>query len=195
MNGGITAFAIGMLGLAAAAAMVAPPAPGAGQADNGMVQVLAPAEPANIATPEARPPKPPPFVGGMISNSKAPEVVMVRTHKPPPPIVAIPRIPGPADMMVATGHDGEVRTIRSFPSNEACEEALVSVRRTISNAFCISTTPPPPPPEHGFLAEVETATNELVALETYPSMAACERALTARAHRPGRQPVCTPKLH
>jgi hypothetical protein len=194
MNGGMTAFAIGVLGLAATAAMVAPPAPGAEEADNGAQQVAAPAGAPNIAIRDSRPPKRASSVGGMVSNSVSSPPMAVRMHMPPPPVVAIPRIPGPADMMVEHG-DRELRTIRSFPSNEACDEALASVRRTISNAFCVSTTPPPPPPEHGYLVEVETATNEWVGLETYPSMAACERALAARPTRPGRQAVCTPSLH
>lgn len=114
---------------------------------------------------------------------------------PAPPIVAIPRIPGPVDMMVAAGTEGELKTIRSFASNEACDEALATARRTVSNAFCVSTTPPPPPPEYGFLVEVDTAKNEIVDLKTYPSLAECERMLAVRPVRLGHQAACTPKLH
>ena len=97
-------------------------------------------------------------------------------------------------MMVADD-DRELRTIASYPSNEACDEALATVRRTLSHAFCVSTTPPPPPPEHGFLFEVRLEDNEMVALETYPSMADCQRALAARAPKPGHQAGCSPKFH
>ena len=195
MNGGIMAFAIGVLGLAATAAMVAPPATIADEAENGAGQAPAPADQSNIVTREARRRKPAPSVGVMVSHSSSPGPISVGIAMPPPPIVAIPRIPGPADMMVATGHGGEVRTIRSFRSNEACDEALAKVRRTISNAFCVSTTPPPPPPEHGFLIEVDTAIDDVVGLTTYPSMHACEEARSARPSRPDRQFVCTSKLH
>lgn len=193
MNSGLTIFALGIVGLAATAAMVAPddrhassttaeaaPAPSAGP--NITVQKLKP------------PPRPAPQPGGMVSHSISQPAVTVRMSQPQPPIVAIPRIPGPADMMVEHG-DRELRRIRSYTSNEACDEALATVRRTISNAFCVSTTPPPPPPEHGYLVEVDTLSNEVVGLQTYPSMAACQSALAARPATNSRQGFCTPRLH
>ena len=178
-------FAVGVVALAAAAATMVPPGPGASA--NEATQP----PPAREAKP--RPPAPQP--GMMVSHSSSPGPVTVRMSMPPPPIVAIPRIPGPADMMVPTGKDGEVRTFRSFSSNEACDEALAVTRRTISNVFCVSTSPPPPPPEHGYLIEVDRAQNDIVDLQTHPSMAACKAALASRRLQPGRQAICTPKLH
>ena len=180
-------FAFGVAGIAAAAAMVAP-APDAPPAEKP--------DASPITTKEARPVRIAPQPGGMISHSyPAHPVTVYGPPLPQPPIVAIPRIPGPADMMVATGRDGEVRTIQSFAPNEACDEALPTVRRTISNAFCVSTTMPPPEPEHGYLVEVHTESNEWIGLETYPSMAECQRVLAARGPKPGIQSACTPKLH
>lgn len=186
MKSGPTIFALGIIGLAGAAAMVAP-APEAPARDGAAIAVP-------IATQEARPPKAAPQPGGMISHSKGSGPVTVNMPIPQPPIVAIPRIPGPADMMVVRG-DKELVTLRSFPSNEACDEALAEMRRTITNAFCASTTPPPSPPEHGYLVEVHVESNEWVGLETYPSMAECERVLGSRSPKPGIQAACTPKLH
>ena len=185
MKSGLLVFPLGIIGLAPAAAMVAP-APQAPAVDK--------AAPIPIATQEARPRKPAPQPGGMISHSRGSGPVTIHTPMPQPPIVAIPRIPGPTDMMVVRG-DKELVTLHSFASNEACDAALATVRRTISNAFCVSTTPPPPEPEHGYLVEVHIESNEWVGLETYPSMAECERALAARAPKPGYQTGCTPKLH
>ena len=191
MKSGLTVFAFGVIGIAAAAAMVAPPpadAPAANQAAD------APSPP--IAATDVEPPyvAPPPRV--MVSHSSAPPPVMVPgSGRPPPPIVAIPRIPGPADMTIIGERPGEVVTIRSFPSNEACDRALPAARRRYSDAVCISTTPPPPPPEYGFLFEVRVEDNEMVALETYPSMAECRQALAARPARPGHQAGCSPKFH
>ncbi len=192
MNGGLAMFALGVTGLAAAAAVVAPASE---TPSDKPVMVAATAPPESPTNRDARPPRPAPQPGGMISHSISPPPAVYGKPMPLPPTVAIPRIPGPADMMVATGRRGEVRTIRSFPSNEACDEALAEVRRSISNAFCVSTTPPPPPPEYGFLVEVDTAANEIVGLETHPSMAECARVLASRPARPGIRRVCTPKLH
>ena len=186
MKSGLTVFAFGVVGIAAAAAMVAPPAAEAPAAP------AAPAPP--IATREAPPPKVAPQPGGMVSNSISGPAVTVRMRAPNPPVVAIPRIPGPADLMEATGRDGEVRTIRSFASNEACDEALPRYRGDHPDAFCVSTTIPQEP-EYGFLVEVDVEKNEIVALETHPSMAECRRVLAARTLRPGHQAACTPKLH
>lgn len=192
MNGGLAMFAIGVIGLAAAAAVVAP----ASQPPEGnQISIPSAAPPPTVATGEAKPPpRPAPQPGGMISHSYGPGPVTHGKPLRPPPIVAIPRIPGPADMMVADD-DRQLRTLHSFPSNEACDEALAEVRRTISNAFCVSTTPPPAPPEHGFLVEVDTARNEIVGFETHPSMAECGRVLAARSARPGIRRICTPKIH
>lgn len=187
MNNGLLVFVFGVTGLAAAAAMVVP-APEAPAADRTATPP--------ITIQEARPPQVAPIGQGMVSNSKSSGPVAARMWPPPPntPIVAIPRIPGPADMMVARG-DKELVTLQGFPSNEACDEALPKARYRHPDAFCISTTPPPPPPEHGYLVEVHVESNEWIGLETYPSMAACERALAARPAKPGHQAACTPRLH
>lgn len=187
MKSGLTIFALGVASLAAAAAMVAPPP------DDPAGPAPETARP-NIVVQELRPPKPAPQPGGMVSHSISPGPVTYGKPMPQPPIVAIPRIPGPADMMVAND-DRELRTLGSYVSNEACDEALATVRRTISNAFCVSTTPPPPPPQYGFLFELRLEDNELVALETHPSMAECQRALAARPPKPGHQAGCSPKFH
>ena len=192
MNGAIFSLVAAVAWLAAPA-MAAPPAAGASGAQPSGAKAASPAPRAPL-TPVQVTPSYPPFVGGMKSNSSSPPTMIVRRSSPPPPIVAIPRIPGPADMMVATGSEHGLRTIRSFPSNEACDAALVTVRRTISNAFCVSTTPPPPPPKLGFLAEVEGG-KELVGLTTYPSMAACAAALTALPPLPGRRRMCIDRVH
>jgi len=182
-------FSLGVMGLATAAAMVAPAAPGASAENAVAAPIGSPDEGPRIATPQANPVPPAPMPGGMISNSRPTEAVSIRTHGPPPPIVAIPRIPGPADMMVATGNDGEVRTIRSYPSNQACDRALPAVRRTISNAFCVSTTPPPPEPESFALTEI-SAEGELLSLRMFDSSADCERALAALPAGNGRHIQC-----
>ena len=191
MKSGLAIFALGVIGIAAVAATVAPPAtqvPATNEAD--------PSPP--IATREAKPPAPAPQPGGMVSHSMSggPAVIVPGpSGRGPPPIVAIPRIPGPADMTIAGDQPGEVRTIRSFPSNEACDDALPAARQRYSDAVCISTTLPPPPPEYGFLVEVDIDRNEIVTLETHPSMAECQRILRSRTPRPGMQSACTPKLH
>jgi hypothetical protein len=187
MKSGLALFALGVAGLAAVAATVAPPPTDpAGPAP-------ASARP-TVVVQEIKPPKPASQPGGMVSHSYGSGPVTYGKPMPQPPIVAIPRIPGPADMMVAND-DRELRTLGSYASNEACDEALARVRRTISNAFCVSTTPPPPPPEYGFLFEVRLEDNELVALETHPSMAECQRVLAARPPKPGHQAGCSPKFH
>ncbi|HTG63203.1 MAG TPA: hypothetical protein VL917_00870 [Sphingomicrobium sp.] len=196
VNSGLTIFAAGVMAVAAATAMVAPsaPAPSNEQVEEVRSRPPEAASPANLPVTPA-PPRRAPMPGGMISHSKSSPAVSVRMSMPAPPVVAIPRIPGPADMMVATGEGGNVRTIESFASNEACDEALRVVRRTISNAFCVSTTLPPPPPEFGFLFVVDVEKNELVRLDTYPSMAACRQAMAAVAEKPGFKAGCTPKIH
>ena len=195
MNSGLVVFVAAVTAVAAATALVAPSAqdPSNAQLEEAPAPAAPPPPIATPSTPE--PPRAAPQGYGMVSHSISQPAVSVRMSMPPPPIVAIPRIPGPADMMVATGEGGNVRTIESYSSNEACDEALRTVRRTISNAFCVSTTPPPPPPEYGFLFEVDTASNELVRLDTFPSMAACRQALAALGSRPGRQAGCTSKIH
>jgi hypothetical protein len=188
MKSGLTVFSLGVAGIAAAAAMVAPPpaeAPAANEAA---------APPPPIATRETMPPRAASQPGVMVSNSTSGPAVSVRMRVPNPPIVAIPRIPGPADLMEATGQDGEVRTIRSFSSNEACDEALPRYRGNHPDAFCVSTTIPQPP-EYGFLVEVDVEKNEIVTLETHPSMSDCRQVLAGRTPRPGIQSACTPKLH
>lgn len=195
MKSGLTVFALGVAGIAAAAAMVAPPpaeAPAEAPAANQAAEAVSPP----IKATDVKPPyvAPPPRV--MVSHSTSgPAISVPGTGRPPPPIVAIPRIPGPADMTIIGDRPGDVVTIRSFPSNEACDEALPAARRRYSDAVCISTTPPPPPPEYGFLFEVRMEDNEMVALETYPSMAACRQALAARPAKPGHQAGCSPKFH
>jgi len=193
MNGAIFSFVAAMVWLAAPA-IAAPPAVGGPGAQSSGAEADSPA-PRLAPVPRAQvTPSHPPFVGGMKSNSSSPPLMIIRRSSPSPPIVAIPRIPGPADMMVATGSGGDVRTIRSFPSNEACDAALAAVRRTVSNAFCVSATPPPPPPKFGFLAEVE-GDKELVGLTPYPSLAACAAALAALPRLPGRRRMCIDRLH
>lgn len=185
-------FALGVIGVAATTAMLVPQAAPTTAAEE------APAAASPIATQGTRQPQVAPQGYGMVSNSAPAGPAMVLPNpsgRGPPPIVAIPRIPGPADMTIAGDQPGEVRTVQSFASNEACDEALPAARRRWSDAVCISTTPPPPPPEYGFLYEVRIEDNEMVRLETHPSMAACERALAARPARPGHQAGCSPKFH
>jgi hypothetical protein len=54
---------------------------------------------------------------------------------------------------------------------------------------------PPPPPEFGFLFVVDVEKNELVRLDTYPSIAACRQAMAAVAEKPGFKAGCTSKIH
>jgi hypothetical protein len=193
MNGAIVSF-VAALAWLAASAMAAPPAASGSGAQPSGAKAASPAPRLAPSPPVHATPSYPPSVGGMKSNSSSPPMMVIRRSAPPPPIVAIPRIPGPADMMVATGSEHGLRTIRSFPSNEACDAALAIVRRTFSNAFCVSTTPPPPPPKLGFLAEIEGG-KELVGLTTYPSMAACAAALTALPPLPARRRMCIDRIH
>jgi len=185
MNAGLTIFALGVIGLAAAAAMVAP------TSETPVSNEAAP----NIVARELKPPAPAPQPGVMITNISSGPAVAVKMLPPPPnpPIVAIPRIPGPADMMVAR-EDRELATLQSFPSNEACDEALRKARGRHPDAFCVSTTMPVEP-KHGFLIEVDVATNELMRLETFPSMPECEAALAGRVPRAGLQRACIDKIH
>jgi hypothetical protein len=192
MNGAKFSFLAAVAWLAAPA-MAARPAVGAPGAQPSGAKAASPA-PRAAFPPVHVAPSHPPFVGGMKSNSSSPPMMVIRRSAPPPPIVAIARIPGPANMMVATGSGNDLRTIRSYRSNEACDAALATVRGTVSNAFCVSTTPPPPPPQLGFLAEVE-GDKELVGLTTYPSMAACTAALRALPPVPGRRRMCIDRIH
>ena len=185
------------LALASAAAMVAPSA--VARPDPAQAKPAAPQPP--VMTAVSPPPvtsravpHPAPMPGGMISHSSSPGAVIYHGPSlPTPPIVAIPRIPGPADMIVGTGVGGEVRTIASYPSNEACDAALPTARRHSPAAVCVSTTPPPPEPELGLLAVI--AGEELVALTPFPSMKACEAARAALPSKPNHRAVCTDRFH
>ena len=179
------------LALASAAAMVAPSAVARPDPARQQPPVMTAVSPPPVTSRAV--PHPAPMPGGMVSHSSSPAPIFVGPSLPTPPIVAIPRIPGPADMIVGTGVGGEVRTIASYSSNEACDAALPTARRHSPAAVCVSTTPPPPEPELGLLAVI--AGEELVALTPFPSMKACEAARAALPPKPNHRAVCTDRFH